>query len=109
MWGFATVTCSDLILSYSGPIMDHLNGGTWWVDWVVGSTTMTITLARPVARQRCPPQQLTKSIYYFDRVYCALEQTIPMPTSQYQASLDAIERWSDGSMDAVDIHDLHPQ
>lgn len=29
MWGFATVTFSDLILSYSGPIIDYLNGRTW--------------------------------------------------------------------------------
>lgn len=29
MWGFATVTCSDLILPYSGSICDYLSGGTW--------------------------------------------------------------------------------
>jgi hypothetical protein len=29
MWGFATVTCSDLILPYSGSILDYLGGGTW--------------------------------------------------------------------------------
>lgn len=29
MWGFATVTCLDLILPYSGSILDYLDGGTW--------------------------------------------------------------------------------